>query len=236
MINNDKLAEQSRIWVKENKKEIIKKFIGDKDISTGKPFTIFMAGSPGAGKTETSKRFISILEKTDKMDPIIRIDPDEIREIIPGYNGKNSDTFQGAASLGVEKLYDYVLKNKINAFVDGTLAKYDVALKNIARSIEKRRVTSIFYIYQDPIIAWKFTKAREKKEGRYIPKEAFIDSFFAAKENVNFLKRKFRDDLSIFLIEKNFITGEEKFYFNIIDVDNYLKIEYTKNSLNKILC
>ena len=47
-----------------------------------------MAGSPGAGKTEYSKRFVDGVKK-DTGASIVRIDGDEIREILPQYNGSN---------------------------------------------------------------------------------------------------------------------------------------------------
>ncbi len=39
---------------------------------------------------------------------IVRIDADEIREIIPQYTGGNSDLVQGAASIGVDILHNHV--------------------------------------------------------------------------------------------------------------------------------
>ncbi|MCK5212144.1 zeta toxin family protein [Candidatus Parcubacteria bacterium] len=80
------------------------------------PVTIFMAGSPGAGKTEFSKNMI--IKLNNKYDyPIVRIDADEIRELCPDYNGNNSHLFQGAVSTGVNKLYDHVLKKKYNVLL-----------------------------------------------------------------------------------------------------------------------
>lgn len=58
------------------------------------------------------------------------------------------------------------------------------AADNIRRSLEKNRQILIFYIYQKPEVAWKFTQARETAEGRNIPKSAFIDQFLGARETV----------------------------------------------------
>ncbi|MEK7178926.1 MAG: zeta toxin family protein [Patescibacteria group bacterium] len=69
------------------------------------PVSVFMAGSPGAGKTEFSKSLIEILE-ADQERRVVRIDSDEIRRLIPGYTGNNSHLFQGAISLVVEKMHD----------------------------------------------------------------------------------------------------------------------------------
>ena len=232
----DEIKLESRKWIKENEKKIIEKFIKNEPVFEGDPFTIFMAGSTGAGKTEYSKRFISSFKEINPDTYIARIDADEIKEIIPNYKGSQSYLFQSASSLGVEKMYDYVLKRKINSIVDGTLASYEVAYKNIARSINEKRITSIFYIYQDPIIAWEFTRKREKMEGRNISKEVFVESFFSARDNVDKLKNVFKNKIKIFLIDKNFKEKTEKLYFNIDNIDNYLKIKYNKKSLIKKIC
>lgn len=230
-MNNLKILKDSndaKKFIKDNKKLLIEKFAKLESIPPkDSPFSIFMAGSPGAGKTEFSKAFI----KSNSSISAARIDTDEIKEIIPQYNGHNSDVVQGASALGVEKIYDFVLKNNQNVIVDGTFANYEISYSNIKRSIKRNRIVAIFYIYQDPLIAWDFTKKREKLEGRYVPKEIFIKSFFTAKENVKRIKLDFKDKVKVFLIKKNYSNGIEKTWFNIKDVDNHLKIEYTIKSL-----
>jgi len=224
-------SEKAKIFVKENKKLLIERFAGlDKFPSKEDPFSIFMAGSPGAGKTEFSKAMVDLLSDT------VRIDPDDIREMLPGYDGGNSFLFQGASSLGVEKIYDSVLKNKQNVILDGTLANYSVSLRNIERSLNKNRKIGIFYVYQDPFIAWEFTKKREIVEGRKIPKDSFIKSFFASRENVNEFKRKFGEKIDIFVVEKNFKNGVRNVFSDVEDVDEKIKIEYSFKSLNNKLC
>ena len=64
----------------------------------------------------------------------------------------------------------------------------------------------IFYVYQLPEIAWKFTEAREKLEGRNIPKSAFIDSFIESRETICRIRKDFDDKVVIFLVKKNFET------------------------------
>lgn len=227
------VSAQAIKFIKANKPLLIKKFANPNIYQPVEfPETIFMAGSPGAGKTEFSKNLTKILKKE-----IVRIDADEIREIIPQYAGSNSIDVQAAASIGVEKLYDYVLRKKIDAIIDGTFASYNVAYKNVRRSINKDRNVIIFYIYQKPEIAWDFTVKREKLEGRYIPKEIFIKAFFDAKGNVNKIKEIFQDRVKIFLVVKNYdnTNDVEKSRFNIDNVDNYLKIEYTSQTLEKML-
>lgn len=201
------------------------------------PISVFMAGSPGAGKTEFSKNLINILE-AGKERRVIRIDGDEIRALIPGYTGGNSHLFQGTISLIVEKMHDYVLKHKQSFVLDGTFSKYEKGADNIKRSLKHNRPVFIFYIYQKPEIAWKFTQAREKKEGRNIPKSAFIEQFFGAMTTVNKISSETNDDVSIFLVKKDF---EKNIVENLVkipngmQIDDYIGKNYTKDELEKCL-
>lgn len=50
------------------------------------PVSVFMAGSPGAGKTEVSRAFIGYMQSTGSS--ALRIDPDDFRSIFPTTTGK----------------------------------------------------------------------------------------------------------------------------------------------------
>ncbi|NCU41713.1 MAG: hypothetical protein EOM19_03240 [Candidatus Moranbacteria bacterium] len=230
------ISEQAKFFIKMHQKNLIEKFASLKKFPPSKslPATYFMAGSPGAGKTEFSKKFINLLPE----DHIVRIDADEIKILIPQYNKKNSDIIQGAASLGVEKLYDFVLKHKQNALVDGTLANYKKSEENIQRSLEKNREIHIFYLSQNPLIAWDFTQKREELEGRNIPKEAFIETLFLAKESIKRLKGKFPKEIFLHLILKNNNNLIKNTQFDVSEnaIDSFIKIPYTKEQLKKQLC
>lgn len=230
-------AEEAKKFIKKNKKLLIEKFANKKRfLSVNYPFSIFMAGSPGAGKTETSKALIRLFSKFKPATKIVQIDADEIKEIIPQYNGHNSNVVQGASSLGVEKLYDYVLKNRQNVILDGTFANYNISKKNIERSINKNREVAIFYIHQDPIIAWEHTKKREKLEGRYVPKNTFIESYFLAKDNANKIKNMFKNKVYLYLIDKHYQHRTETSYQNVSNIDYYIKFKYNKKQLKDKLC
>ncbi len=224
------LSEEAKKFIKSNKKLLFEKF-ADSDILMPKenPISVFMAGSPGAGKTEYSKRFI----KRFKED-IARIDADEIREIISCYTGANSDVVQGAASIGVDILYNYVLKNKYNLLLDGTFSKFNIAYRNVERSVNKGRQVIICYVYQEPLAAWEFTRKREKIEGRKIPKEAFVKSFVNAKNNVVKIKSLFQKKVEVYLIIKDYTNNIKSSYFDVY-IDSYIKKGYTKEDLYNIL-
>lgn len=232
-MSDDDLEEKAKDWIRDNKKLLIKKFADLNNFpGVSNPFTIFMAGCPGAGKTEYSKSFI---ESYDPSTKIVRIDADEIRDIIPGYTGGNAYKFQGAAALGVEKLFDYIQDHKQNVIVDGTFSDFKIGLNNIKRAINRKRKVGIFYLYQDPVIAWEFTKKREKVEGRHVSKDMFITSFFLAKENVNKVKSILKDKIELNLVEKNYTNELAKTRFKIENVDSYLKKLYNKKALEELL-
>lgn len=224
-------------FIKKNKQLLYSKF---SDITvclpTNTPTTLFMAGSPGAGKTEFSQKFnIGMSARLGVSQWAVRIDPDEIKTIIPIYNNKNSDIVQSASYIGVEKLFDYSLDKKQNIILDGTFANYQISCDNIKRSLAKGREVEIIYLYQDPVLAWEFTKRREKLEGRSVPKDFFIKSLYSAKENVNRAKKEFGENVTLYMIQKDYLHKIEKAQFNIKSIDNYVKIPYDAETLEKLL-
>ena len=72
---------------------------------------IFMAGSPGAGKTEAAQT-LTVLNSN-----LCVIDADKFRVLFPGYVGNNSDEFQRGSSLLVDAALDLVLKKAIVLFL-----------------------------------------------------------------------------------------------------------------------
>jgi len=225
-------------FIKTNKELIIEKFAPANIYQPfEKPVSLFMAGSPGAGKTEISKIFIASFEMAMSKRlgkgrfRVVRIDGDEIREMpLPGYSGDNSDLFQGAISIGVEKLIDHCFKKRLNMLVDSTFSG-SKSIDNVNRSIRHGRLPYIIYVYQDPLKAWELTKAREAKEGRSVPSEAFVKSFFSAKKNVNEAKRLYGDKVLVDYIERDFERNIIKYEINIPNIDNYLSMKYTEKSL-----
>lgn len=203
------------------------------------PISAFMAGSPGAGKTEYSKHIIELLERNNE-HKVIRVDADELRSYMPGYTGSNSRLFQTAISIIVDKIQDTALEQKQSFLLDGTLSKYDKAADNINRALGKGRLVLIFYVYQKPEVAWQFTQAREATEGRNIPKEVFIEQFIESRNTVNRIRETFDKGVLIFLVTKNFITHVVEHVIEITkdgqQIDDCLEQRYTKEELLKILC
>ncbi|VVM62712.1 hypothetical protein PS862_02983 [Pseudomonas fluorescens] len=180
--------------------------------SEEKPFTVFMAGSPGAGKTEVSKAIAEDLDERNlslQAKRVLRIDPDDFRSLIPGYVGGNSYLFQRAVTKILEKVLDRAFEKRLSFILDGTMANFDVAKRNIDRVLGSRRNAQIMYVYQRPELAWQFVQARELTEGRNIPLQEFARQFVAARRNVIELKRLYDNQIHIDLLIKNFDGGSQ---------------------------
>lgn len=228
------ISAQAIEWVRANRKTIIEHFAGDATCtSTKEPFSIFMAGSPGAGKTESSLAIVEMLRK--RGDTVVRIDPDEIRKLIPHYTGRNTDAIKGASFLAVEKLYDHVLKANKSMILDSTLTPYRKIEGNVRRSLNKERPTAIVYVDQDPLVAWRFTKEREKIEGRSIPKDFFIRTVFESRENVQKIKEKYGDQIIVHVIQKDYVQQKKQFIECVERLDDVVQIKYSIDDLQSLL-
>lgn len=197
------------------------------------PVSVFMAGSPGAGKTEASIELLHSLEESGFK--VLRIDPDEIRKLLPGYAGTNAWMFQRAVVPIVEAVHDRALKQGQSFILDGTLSSYDVASKNIVRSLKRGRMVQILYVYQEPAQAWKFIRAREATEGRRIEPADFARQYFAARNVVNQLKAEWGRQIQVDLLLKN-IDGSNRVYWAGVDkIDNYIPEKYSQTDVNRLL-
>ncbi|MDQ5893689.1 MAG: UDP-N-acetylglucosamine kinase [Patescibacteria group bacterium] len=228
------IKERAEEYARKNKKVIAKEitnlslFIPDEF-----PVSVFMAGSPGAGKTESSRNLIEKLSKDSHF--VLRIDPDELRSKFSEYNGTNSSLFMSATSIIADNIQDCALKNKQSFVFDGTLSNLDRSKQNIQRSLNKNRFTQILYVYQEPLQAWNFVKAREQKDGRKVPLEAFINQYFLARTNTNLLKKEFGNKLRVDLVVKNIDGTDFNYRENIDVVDNYIPEKYTVDDLRKLI-
>lgn len=199
-----KISETALAWARANKKAFARAFT-DKNKYPGEenPVSVFMAGSPGAGKTEVSKALAAGLG-----GGFLRIDPDDFRTDLPGYNGTNSWLFQAAVSVLLGKVLDMAFEQRQSFLLDGTLSSLRTATENVERSLSKGRDVLILYVYQEPDQAWRFVQAREASEGRRIPPDRFVDQYFGARDVVNQLKVKFDQSILVDVIFKD-IDGKK---------------------------
>ncbi len=225
------IQEKAIAHAKKIKKIFAKEFTNkEKYPKEENPVSVFMAGSPGAGKTEASKALLDEFNGN-----VIRIDADEFRGQFDDYTGNNSWLFQPAVSILVEKIHDLVIKNSQSFLLDGTLTNFDKAVKNIERSIKRNRMVQILYVYQEPFRAWEFVQAREKVEGRNIPLDRFIEQYFAARDTVNNLKKKFDGDIKVDLLLQDRNNQQRLYKANIDFIDNHVDEKYTPAALETLL-
>jgi hypothetical protein len=110
----------------------------------------------------------------------------------------------------------------------------------IGKIVNSKKEVIIIFIFSHPLVAWDFTRKREKIEGRHVSKENFIGQYFKSFDNIKRIKEK-RDvrldfvlknknnELKKFLINTNYksIVKEIKKEYNINKIDK----EFLKNNL-----
>lgn len=217
----------SLAYAKRHKKDFTKNVISGKSIVPDKN-AIFMAGSPGAGKTEFATS-IALLDES-----LCIIDADVFRSQFPNYNGTNSSEFQKGASWLVDHVFTFLLNKGYSFILDGTfsIAK---SYKNIERSINRGYAVQIFYVHQDPMVAWDFTKKREKIEGRFVPKEQFINAYLMARENIIKVKNNFGEKVELNIVFKNYQNKVAEVNFDTESPELILTESYTRKELEEKL-
>jgi hypothetical protein len=203
-------------WARKNKKTIAREFIRKINLEPSKsPAAIFTAGLPGAGKTEFTKQLLK-----DITDKPLRIDMDEIASLIEGYSPKTANLFRAGASIILEKIYDETLKSKIDFVFDGTLS-HPKAINNIKRAQASGYKVKVYYIHQDPLIAWRFTQDRELIEHRSIDRQGFIEAYFKLQENLALLREDIKD-VTISIILKDLDNKEGRRIEDVDDIRNFI--------------
>lgn len=193
------------------------------------PVAVFMAGSPGAGKTETARALL------EEYPGVLHIDADEYRKLVPGYNGQNSWLVQPAVSILVEKVIDLAIDNAQNFILDGTLTNYAKAESNIARCLGRGRAVQIIFVHQDPKQAWFFVQAREAQEGRKIPKEVFVNQYFESQRVVTDLQNKFGARIGVDVLLKNLDGTVRQQYQNVDTIESCVPRRWSKDDVLRIV-
>ena len=190
-----------------------------------------MAGLPGAGKTELSRALIEIAHVSP-----VRIDMDELATFIDGYRPEAANEFREAATILLSETYSKVLKQKLDFVMDGTFSSKNAEL-NIERALKRGYSVKIVYAYQDPKLAWEFTKAREKVEHRSIKFDGFIETYYKTIENIKYIGKKFDNKINLNIVYKTPTNevGEWKKCISFSKIDDLIKVEYNKDKLIKYI-
>lgn len=232
-MDDQKVIEKAIREAKAMKKVVAKRLV-DHLPQEEEAVSVFMAGSPGAGKTETARAMIRAFKSENGL-ALVHIENDELRKEFEDYQGFNSPLFQRPATLLVEAIHDRALKRGVSFILDSTLSSFDKAKDNIERSLKKNRFVMIIFVYQEPEQAWRLVKAREKVEGRRVPEAVFVEQFMESQRVVSALKQHFGDKVEITFIEKNIDGDNERPHFNVSDIDALLRKKYNRESLENIV-
>ena len=171
--------------------KIIEKFKdGVVCIDNNKPIAILMGGSPASGKSTFLKKYAPYLLK----DEILRIDADEVRAMLPEYEGWNaSQTHLETKDIVNTLLSDRTigLPCETDIIYDGTMNsnKSYLPLIKLLRKMDYK----IFVVYIDKVpknVIVDRALNRYKSSGRFVPLEVIDDFFDKGKDALNEIKKK----------------------------------------------
>lgn len=191
--------EEAKHWVKvkDNQDKIVSLFFKrNKPHKTKVAF--FMAGIPGAGKTEFTDNTMR-----EASPELISIEHDQLVEYIDGYQPEAYYNYRKAGSVLVTRIFNECLKNGYAFIFDGTLS-HENGKRNIDKCLKQGYRVIIVYIVQEARAAWELTQARELVKKRAIEKEGFIET--CNKINTNLLAifraHKSKSRFSFWIINK----------------------------------
>lgn len=169
--------DEAKKWVKDksNQAKVLKQFFSDFP-GTDVKVAFFMAGIPGAGKTEFAESTIR-----EEQPVFIPIEHDKLVEYIDTYKPENYYNFRKAGSALVTLVFEEVIKNGHAFIFDGTLS-HENGSRNIKKAINAGYDVYVVYIVQDAKVAWQLTKARELVKKRSIQKKRFYRDVQQAKQ------------------------------------------------------
>lgn len=124
-----------------------------------------------------------------------------------------------------------MVENEYSFILDATFALIS-SNNNIKRVIKNNFKPLIFYVYQKPLIAWDFTKKREKVEGRVVPKQTFINAFFKSRENIIKAKEKY-PEVELNIVLKDFNNNISDVHFDAENIELVIAQEYTREELEE---
>lgn len=207
-------------WTKDHKTDIVNHTLQPYH-SSDNPTAIFMAGLPGAGKTE----FLNNLSVYG--DEFITIDLDFLVSQIYGYSPENYYNYRKAGNILVSALFDKVLKQHISFALDGTFA-HPQALKNIERTLKHNFLVNLFLVAQKPDISWRNTQARQLITKRPINRDGFVNTCHNIIPNLQTAFHTFRNNpnFSMKLIKKNPQDHSYKYTYDAKKIDEELTTLY----------
>lgn len=202
---SDDIEANAKLWTKEksNQEIVISSCIGANPRSD--KLAYFMAGIPGAGKTEFAKGL-----QGSPLGNFINIEHDKLVEHIDDYKPKDYYKYRTAGSILVTELFIHCLKNGYSFIFDGTLSS-SRGVANIRKALNNGYKVIVLYVHQDIASAWSLTKDRELDKKRAISKTGFIKTCKVMNKNLLSIFNIFRDNpnFAFWAVVKNGEPGTE---------------------------
>lgn len=93
---------------------------------------------------------------------------------------------------------------------------------------------TLVYAYQEPKIAWQFTKEREKAECRRVSKATFINAYFRMRENIEKVKER-HPEILLHIIVKDYQNNISETHYATENIRLVLPERFTREELEKKL-
>ena len=154
----------------------------------GQPIAILTGGQPASGKT----RYMS--QHRDWTDPkktgrqIFRIDADDIRAMLPEYEGWNaSGTHEETRDILFQLLESIGKPCKTDIIYDGTMSNSKKYIELVQKLKALGYFVYIVYMEVKPSVSMKRVKTRYEHQGRYVPLNIVKEVAKEAPETFNLL-------------------------------------------------
>ena len=180
--------EQAKAWVKDkiNQQAVVDRFFADYPPQR-EHMAFFMAGIPGAGKTELATNALMEMSHT-----LVPIEHDKLVEYIDGYRREDYYIYRKAGSVLVTRILNECLKHGYGFIFDGTLSHPNGA-RNVGRTLNAKYLTVIVYVIQDVDAAWFSTQDRNVVTGRRVEKSGFIETCNNITANLSVIYNTYKD-------------------------------------------
>ena len=93
----------------------------------------------------------------------------------------------------------------------------------------------IYFLYQDPLVSWRFTKDREKVDKRNVPKEVFVKAFLESMTNVQAVKAQFGDRIILNVVVKDYSKSLDRLSLNVGNIEKHLPVRYSRVELERTI-
>lgn len=233
--------EEAKAWAKDknNQQQVINACI-KRDAPKKRKAAIFMAGIPGAGKTEFVR---GMRAQSTSLRGFVVIEHDKLVEHIDTYTPGRYYDYRKAGSTLVTALFNHCLARDLPFIFDGTLS-HDNARRNIKKALKHGYEVVIVYIHQDIKSAWQLTQDRELVKKRAIEREGFIQTAQRINDTLSGVFSEFYNNnkFSFWVMLKNGTPGTENANMIVYegsnpsegkeDIESILNQQYNVNEID----